>query len=554
MMSRPVIVAVDDDPQVLAAVSRDIRRHYGTDYQVLRSQSGRETIDALVDLKMRGDTVALFVVDQRMPDMTGVELLVEAIPLFPEAKKVLLTAYADTEAAISAINDVGVDHYLLKPWDPPEQTLYPVLDELLDDWRANMPAPFDGLRLIGTRWSPASYALRDFLARNRVPYRFADVEEDPEARALVEAAGDLHRLPVVVLPDGTSLVQPDPRLLAARVGLHTEARSPFYDLIIVGGGPAGLGAAVYGASEGLRTALLEREATGGQAGSSSRIENYLGFPQGIGGSDLARRADTQAQRLGAEILSAVSVTGVGVEGHTRIVTLADGTELGCRAVVIATGMTIRPLDVPDHERLVGAGIYYGGAPSEAAAYADAEVFVVGGANSAGQAALMLSRRAKNAVLVVRGLSLEAGMSQYLVDQIRATPNIEVRLGTRVVAVEGATRLESITLRSSEPDQDEKVPASGLFIFIGAVPHSDLVAGVVERDRRGFILTGPDLKVEGRWPSTWPLDRDPYLLETSVPGIFAAGDIRSGVVRRVASAVGEGAISVSFVHQYLARDS
>lgn len=551
-MTRPAIVAVDDDPQVLAAVARDIRARFGKDYQVLRSSSGRDAIDAVVELKKRGDTVALFVVDQRMPEMTGVEFLAAALPLFPDAKKVLLTAYADTEAAIAAINEVGIDHYLLKPWDPPEQVLYPVLDELLDDWRANMPAPFDGIRVIGNRWSPSSYTLRDFLARNRVPYRFADVEDDPEARALVEASGDVRHLPVVVLPDGTSLVQPDERSLAQHVGLHTDARNPFYDLLIVGGGPAGLGAAVYGASEGLRTALLERSATGGQAGSSSRIENYLGFPQGIGGGDLARRAASQAERLGAELLTAVTVTGVRADGRSRIVSLADGAELGCRAMVIATGMTIRRLDVPDHDRLVGAGIYYGGAPSEAAAYAGEEVFVVGGANSAGQAALMLSRYARSVIILVRGSSLEAGMSRYLVDQIAATPNITVRLGTRVASVEGTTRLEAITVRTGE--EEEKIPAVGLFIFIGAEPHSDFVAGVVNRDERGFILTGPDLRVDGRWPPGWPLQRDPFLLETSVPGIFAAGDVRSGVVRRVASAVGEGAISVTFVHQYLARDS
>ena len=443
-MSKPTIFAVDDDPQVLASVSRDLRRHFGEAYRIMRASSGGEALATLTEMKSRGDVVAGFVVDQRMPEMSGTEFLAEALGVFPDAKKVLLTAYADTEAAISAINDVGLDHYLMKPWDPPEEHLYPVLDDLLEDWQADTPAPYDGIRVIGIRWSPDSYDVKDFLSRNQVPYRFFDVENDRDAQLIAESGAAQARLPLVVFPDGTRLEHPDSRELAAAAGLRTEPSTRHYDLVVVGAGPAGLGAGVYGASEGLRTAVIERHATGGQAGQSSRIENYLGFPKGISGGDLARRATAQAERLGAEILTAVEATSVRVEEPTKIVTLNDGTELSCRALLIASGMTIRTLEVPGAESLIGAGIWYGAAVSEAVTYRGEDVFVIGGANSAGQAAMMLSKYAGTVTLVVRGDNLEAKMSQYLIDQIAGTPNINVSLGSRVSAVAGDNHLEQVT--------------------------------------------------------------------------------------------------------------
>lgn len=549
-VSKPAIVAVDDDPQVLAAVARDLRQQYAENYRIVRAASGSEALEVLTELTGRGDTVALFVVDQRMPEMTGTEFLARVVADHPDAKKILLTAYADTDAAIAAINEVGLDHYLMKPWDPPQEHLYPIVDELLDDWRAAVPAPYDGIKVVGARWSPDSYDVKDFLSRNQVPYRFMDVESEPEARAIAEAGGHLAVLPLVVFPDGTRLERPDHRVLAGQAGLQTEASTDHYDLVVVGAGPAGLGAGVYGASEGLRTAVIERHATGGQAGQSSRIENYLGFPGGISGGDLARRATAQAQRLGAEILTAAEATGVRVEDPTKIVTLSDGSELSCRALLIASGMTIRTLDVPGAEPLIGAGIWYGAAVAEAVTYRGEDVFVIGGANSAGQAAMMLSKFAGTVTLVVRGDSLEARMSQYLVDQIAATPSIKVRLNTQVADVAGSGHLEKVTLRDRGDGSEETFDAAGLFVFIGARPHSELVDGVVLRDKRGFVLTGPDMKVDGTWPPSWTLSREPYLLETSVPGIFAAGDVRANVIRRVASAVGQGAVAVSFIHKYL----
>lgn len=550
VLSKPAIVSVDDDPQVLAAVSRDLRRHYGESYRIVRASSGGEALDTLDELRSRGDVVAAFVVDQRMPEMSGTEFLTRAVVLFPEAKKVLLTAYADTDAAIAAINEVGLDHYLMKPWDPPEENLYPVLDDLLEDWQADVPVPYDGIRVIGARWSPDSYEVKDFLSRNQVPYRFFDVETDPDAKAIAAAGNNPAALPLVVFPDGTRLERPDNRMLADHAGLQTAPAATHYDLVVVGAGPAGLGAGVYGASEGLRTAIIERQATGGQAGTSSRIENYLGFPKGISGGDLARRATVQAKRLGAEILTAVEATSVRVEDPTKIVTLDDGTELSCRALLIATGMTIRTLDVPGAETLIGAGIWYGAAVAEAVTYRGEDVFVVGGANSAGQAAMMLSKYTGKVTILVRGDSLEAGMSQYLVDQIAATPNIGVRLNTEVAGVAGEGHLQEITLRNRTDGTEDTHDAAGLFIFIGARPHSGFVEGIVERDQHGFILTGSDLFVDGARRPSWPLERDPYLLETSVPGIFAAGDVRANVIRRVASAVGQGAVAVSFIHKYL----
>jgi thioredoxin reductase (NADPH) len=550
-MAKPVILTVDDEPQVLNAIERDLRRHYRNDYRIVKAASGLEALAAVRQFKRRNAPLALFLADQRMPTMSGIEFLGEARKLYPEARKVLLTAYADTEAAIESINAVGLDYYLMKPWDPPEQTLYPVLDDLLSDWEATVPLTYDGIRVAGTLWSPSCHRVKDFLARNRIPYQWMDIEKDTEAQELVAAFNtERHRLPVVFFPDGDVLFEPDNLTLAVKCGLHTEATQPFYDVIIVGAGPAGLGAAVYGASEGLRTLMIDREATGGQAGTSSRIENYLGFPRGLSGADLARRATAQAQRLGAEILTPQEVTGIRVEDAYRIVTLGDGTELTCRALVLATGVSVRELDVPGVAALNGAGVYYGAALTEAAYYRDEHVFVVGGANSAGQGAMFFSRYASRVTLLVRGSSLKRGMSRYLVDQIEATENIEVLVRTEVVEAIGKNRLEAITLLNKDTGHSETVPAAAMFLFIGAVPHSDLVAGVVEQNSAGFILTGPDLTRNGHSPKSWKLKRDPYLLETSVPGIFAAGDIRQGAVRRVASAVGEGAIAISLVHQYL----
>jgi thioredoxin reductase (NADPH) len=550
-MPKPVILTLDDEPQVLNAIERDLRQHYQRDYRILKAASGEEALAAVQQLKQRGDALALFLVDQRMPQMAGTEFLAQALTFYPQARRVLLTAYADTEAAIASINSLGLDYYLLKPWHPPNQNLYPILDDLLSDWQATVPVPYDGIRVAGTLWSPSSHRVKDFLSRNRIPYQWLDIEKDEETAALVKAIqpGQI-RLPVLFFPDGSHLVDPDHRQLADKVGLRTQASQPFYDLIIIGAGPAGLGAAVYGASEGLRTALIEKEATGGQAGTSSRIENYLGFPKGLSGLDLARRATTQAIRFGAEILTAQEAVSVRVEDPYRIVTLGDGSELSCHALIVATGATVRQLNLPGIGRLTGAGVYYGAAMTEAAHYRGEHIMVVGGANSAGQGAMFFARFARQVTLLVRSSSLERGMSHYLVDQIQATDNIDVRLRTGVVEAHGDQRLEAVTVVDKNSGQTEKIEARGLFLFIGAVPHSEVVAGVVERNRTGFIPTGQDLMRDGKRPRGWTLQRDPYYLETSVPGIFAVGDIRQGAVRRVASAVGEGAIAVGLVHQYL----
>lgn len=486
-----------------------------------------------------------------MPEMTGTEFLARALKLYPEARKVLLTAYSDTEAAIASINAIGLDHYLLKPWEPPEELLYPILDDLLDDWMATYDPPYAGIRIAGTLWSPGSHAAKDFLARNQIPYQWLDVEDDSVARELVESTTNgLRHLPVVFFPDGEVLVGPDNRALAEKIGLQTEAKEDFYDMIIVGGGPAGLGAAVYGASEGLRTAMIERHSPGGQAGTSSRIENYLGFPKGLTGTDLARRATAQAKRFGAEILTAVEAQKVRVDGQYKRVACSGGAELACHALLIATGVTVRELDVPGIEQLAGRGVYYGASLTEAAYYKNRHVYVVGGANSAGQGAMFFSRYARKVSMLVRGSAVEISMSQYLVDQIKEQPNIELQLHTVVRELSGQGKLEQITLEDRETGEVETVPAAALFVFIGAIPHTELVEGVVERNSAGFILTGRELfDGKGRYRG-WPLKRDPFLLETSVPGIFAAGDVRQNAVRRVASAVGEGAIAISFVHQYL----
>lgn len=550
-MAKPIIMTVDDEPQVLNAVQRDLRAHYRGDYRIVKANTGRDALDAIQKFKERNEAIALFLVDQRMPEMTGTEFMAEAIKHYPDARKVLLTAYADTEAAIASINSVGLDYYLMKPWDPPEEHMYPILDDLLSDWLATVPLPYDGIRVAGTLWSATSHDVKDFLARNRIPYQWLDIEANSDALALVESStSGTHQLPVVYFPDGEVMVNPDFQRLANKCGLQTVAMEDFYDLIIVGAGPAGLGAAVYGASEGLKTLMIDKEATGGQAGTSSRIENYLGFPKGLSGSDLARRATAQAKRLGAEILLAQSVVNVRVEDPYRYIILSDGTEIGCRALIIATGVKTRKLNVPGAERLTGAGIYYGAALTEAAYYRNQPMYVVGGANSAGQGAMFFSRYASQVTMLVRGSSLARGMSQYLVDQIESTENIAVKVLTNVTEAFGKERLEAITIRYEETGKSEKVACSALFIFIGAIPHTDMVAGVVERNRAGFILTGPDLIRDGQRPAGWTLRRDPFLLETNVPGVFAAGDVRQGAVRRVASAVGQGAIAVNFVHQYL----
>jgi thioredoxin reductase (NADPH) len=553
-MAKPILLTVDDDAQVLRAVERDLRSRYGERYRVLRADSGAAALEALKGLKRRNDSVGLLLADQRMPQMTGVEFLGRAMEFFPNAKRVLLTAYADTEAAIQAINSAKIQHYLLKPWDPPEEHLYPVLDDLLDDWMASFRPPFEGVRVLGTRWSPHSYAIRDFLTRNQSPYQWIDVEtaeQNAEVARLVKAVGaEASSLPKVLFPDGSCLADPSTAQLAEKLGLRVRPEMAFYDLVIIGGGPAGLAAAVYGASEGLQTVLIEMEAPGGQAGMSSRIENYLGFPSGLSGGDLARRAVAQARRFGVEILAPQQVAAVRVEDPSRIVKLAEGSEVGCKVLLIATGVSYRKLDVPGAERLQGSGVYYGSAMTEAMACKDEDVYIVGGANSAGQAAMYFSKYARRVVMVVRGGSLSSSMSQYLIEQIKNTPNIQVETNARVVEVFGDQRLEALSICCGDNGETDRVPANLLFVFIGAEPNTDWLAGVVERDERGFILTGTDLLRDGKRPRGWLLDRDPYWTETSVPGIFAAGDVRHGSVKRVASGVGEGSIAVQFIHQYL----
>jgi thioredoxin reductase (NADPH) len=549
--SKPIIVAVDDEPAVLGAVARDLRREYGARYRILRAESGAEALAALQDARLRNEVVALFLVDQRMPAMSGLEFLAQARSLYPDAKRVLLTAYADTEASIRAINETGLHYYLMKPWDPPEERLYPVLDDLLDDWQASFQPPFQGVRVIGHRWSAASHAVKDFLARNLVPYRWLDIEGDPEAGELVELAGVQPTvLPLVLLPDGTPLAQPTTVEIAERIGLKTRPELDFYDLVIVGAGPAGLAAAVYGASEGLKTLLVESEAPGGQAGMSSSIENYLGFPVGLSGSDLARRAVTQARRFGAEILTPLTAVAVRVEDPFRFVSLSDGSDVGCHALLVATGVSYRTLDVPGAERLGGAGVYYGASITEALAVTGAPVFVVGAGNSAGQAALYLARYASRVTILARASSLAASMSHYLIGQVEGHERIEVRRRAQVTELHGDDHLEAVSVRSLDDDTIQTSPADALFVFIGATPRTDWLTGVVACDPKGFILTGPELTRDGRLPRGWGLKREPLWLETSVPGIFVAGDVRAHSIKRVASAVGEGAMAVQFVHRHL----
>lgn len=549
-MAKPVLLTVDDDAEVLRAVERDLRREYGNRFRVLRADSGEKALDALQQLKLRNDPVALMLVDQRMPKMSGVEFIERASTIYPEAKRALLTAYADTDAAIGAINKARVDYYLMKPWDPPEENFYPVLNDLLDDWLASFHPPFEGIRVLGHRWSPQALEIKSFLAGNHVPYQWLDVETDAEAARLLEGGG-ARKLPLVLFSDGEHLEAPGISQIAQKVGLQTRADQQFYDLIIIGGGPAGLAAAVYGASEGLKTVMVERQAPGGQAGTSSRIENYLGFPSGLSGADLARRAVTQARRFGVETLAAEAV-GLRCQDSYRFVQLADGSELSSHVVLISTGVSWRKLEVTGMERLAGAGVYYGAAMTEAISCRDEEVFVVGGANSAGQAAMHLSKYARQVTMLVRGVSLAATMSQYLIDQIAATPNIKVRFRATVIEAHGDENLEAITVSDLEAGTRETLPTKSLFIFIGALPHTDWLAGKLERDENGFILSGRDLLRDGRKPQGWTIEREPFLLETSIPGIFVAGDVRHGSVKRVASGVGEGSIAVQFIHQYLSK--
>ncbi len=550
-MSKPVLLTVDDDPEVLNAIERDLRHHFRADYRVVKASSGAQALDTVRQLKQRGAPVALFLVDERMPQMTGTQFLTEAIKLYPDARRVLLTAYADTETAIRAINDVGLDHYLLKPWEPPTERLFPVLEDLLSDWFARSRPTFDGIRVAGNALSPASYAVKDFLASNQVPYQWLDMDNDAAVRDLLSgAAGGAARLPLVMFPDGTVLVQPTTRELAEKLGMQTRARQPFYDLIVVGGGPAGLAAAVYGASEGLRTILVERSAPGGQAGTSSNIENYLGFPGGVSGTDLARRAATQAKRFGAEIIAVQEAVQIKREDPYRKVVLSDSSELSGYAVLIAPGMEVRRLEVPGIEGLMGAGVYYGAALSEAATYRGQDVVVVGGANSAGQGAMFFSRHARKVTVLVRGPKLSTGMSRYLVDRIAETPNIEVLVNTSVAAVKGNGHLEAVTVADATTGAQRDVPAAGMFIFIGTAPRTELCKDLVLRDPQGFVLTGRDGLIDGRRPAGWTADRDPLPFETSVPGIFCAGDARHGSGKRVAAAVGEGSATVSMIQQYL----
>jgi thioredoxin reductase (NADPH) len=549
---RTAIVTVDDDPGVSRAVARDLRRHYGEQYRIVRAESGASALEALTEMKLRGEQTAVILADYRMPEMNGIEFLERAMDVYPGARRALLTAYADTGAAIEAINVVDLDYYLLKPWDPPEEKLYPVVDALLDAWLSSDHRPVPELKVIGHRWSARSSAVREFLARNQVPYRWYAADEDEGRRLLAAAQTDGLTLPVVITPDGEVLIDPPDGDIADRVGLATTPSTDFYDLVVVGGGPAGLGSAVYGASEGLRTLMVERLATGGQAGQSSRIENYLGFPDGVSGAQLTSRARRQAAKFGAEILTTRDVVGLEVNGSARTVRFSDGTAVDAHTVILATGVSYRQLGAPGVDSLTGTGVFYGSALTEAVSCADNDVFIVGGANSAGQAAVYLSRAARSVTILVRGPSLRKSMSHYLIQQIEAIPSIKVRVCTEVRQAHGDGRLQQLTLFDANADSSETVDAHWLFVFIGAAPLTDWLDGVVVRDQRGFILTGPDLPLAGTRPKGWPLDRPPYHLETSVPGVFVAGDVRAESAKRVASAVGEGAMAVMLVHRYLEK--
>ncbi|MEV6447340.1 FAD-dependent oxidoreductase [Amycolatopsis sp. NPDC051716] len=547
-MSQPILMTVDDDPAVSRSVARDLRRRYGKDYRVIRADSGPDALDALREIKLRGDAVAAILADYRMPQMDGIAFLEKAMDLFPHARRALLTAYADTDAAIQAINVVDVDHYLLKPWDPPEEKLYPVIDALVETWKAVGDKPVEEVKLIGHRYNSPSFHLRDFLARNAVPYRWYSVDDDEGCRILQAAEATDKDIPVVVTPDGTVLKNPTGSEIADAVGLSTRPAQEFYDLVVIGGGPAGLGAAVYGASEGLRTVLVEKKATGGQAGTSSRIENYLGFPDGVSGAQLTDRARRQAQKFGAEVLTARDVVGLEARGSQRVITFGDGSEIAAHSVILASGVNYRALEADGIEELTGRGVYYGSAATEAPECKGEHVYIVGGANSAGQAAVFFSRHASDVTILVRGASLESSMSHYLIEQIAGIENIHVRTHTTVKEVHGDGHLERLTL--CENGVTETVDSGHLFIFIGAAPRTDWLGDAIHRDEHGFVCTGPDLLSAGQRPAGWSLDRDPHYLESSIPGVFVAGDVRSQSVKRVASAVGEGAMAVTLVHRYL----
>ena len=549
-MAKPIIIAVDDEPVVLNSVDRDLRQKYGRDYRIMKSESGESALAALRQLQARGESVALFIADQRMPDMNGTQFLEQAIKLYPEAKKVLLTAYADTEAAIRSINHINLDYYLMKPWDPPQENLYPVLDDLLADWRVSANPPYEGIRVAGALWSPQSHVIKDFLARHQIAYQWLDVDTNHDGRALADAYRDgASKLPIVSFPDGSVFVEPSLHDMANKVGMQTRAESRHYEVIIIGAGPAGLSAAVYGASEGHNVLVIERHAPGGQAGNSPKIENYLGFPNGLSGMDLARRAITQAKRFGAEIVSATEVVNVRVQDQYRIITLADGSELSCNALLLATGATFRRLDVPGVEKLTGSGVYYGAAYTEARYYKDQHVFVVGGANSAGQGAMFLSQFASKVTMLIRRDTQWS--SKYLVDAEAANPKVERLFNTEVTEVVGEPgRLSHIVVLNNVTHEARKLEGAAVFIFIGAMPNSGIVHDLVQTNEKGFIITGPDLIRDGKRPKGWTLKRDPFMLETSLPGIFAAGDVRLGTNQRVASATGEGGIAIAAIQQYL----
>lgn len=551
-MNKPILFAIDDDSQVLRAVTRDLRSKFRAEYRVLSTDSAKEALETLPELKKKGETVALFLSDQRMPEMIGVDFLEQAKVIFPEARRVLLTAYSDTDAAIKAINEVSLDYYLLKPWDPPEEKLYPVLEDLLDEWHANFKPEFHGIKLVGYQYSPKSHTVKDYLSGNLIPYRWLDIENEEKASEIVSEYSIEHKdLPAIFFEDGSHIVNPTPLEIANKLGRSPSASENIYDVAIIGAGPAGLAAAVYGGSEGLKTLLIEKRAPGGQAGTSSRIENYLGFPKGLSGSDLARRAITQATRFGVEFLSPQEVEDISTTDQYKTVKLSDGSVINAKAVVVTTGVNYRKLESKGISDFTGAGIYYGAAMTEAHAFKDKQVYLVGGGNSAGQAAMYLSTFAKNVYITIRKDSLTSSMSSYLIDQINSTENIEVLGETEVIEASGNGQLQKLVIKNNKEDSQNEVDADGLFIFIGARPYTDWIKASVIKNDRGFIETGRDLGKYDEFPKVWKLERQPYLLETCSPGIFAAGDVRAGAMNRVASAVGEGAMSIKYVHEYLA---